>query len=39
LHANVARANPASIRVLEKNGFELVREQSYGFAFVLRQQT
>jgi RimJ/RimL family protein N-acetyltransferase len=36
LHANVARANPASIRVLEKNGFELLREQADGFAFVLR---
>ena len=35
LHANVARGNQGSVRVLEKNGFRLLREQPDGFAFVL----
>jgi RimJ/RimL family protein N-acetyltransferase len=35
LHANVARDNPGSIRVLEKNGFRRLREEPGGFAFVL----
>lgn len=35
LHANVAHGNPASRRVLEKNGFRQVREDPDGLAFEL----
>ena len=35
LHANVATGNPASVTVLRRNGFRLVREEPTGFAFEL----
>jgi RimJ/RimL family protein N-acetyltransferase len=36
LHATVAHGNAASVRVLEKNGFRLLREQPQSLLFELR---
>src|SRR3954453_19579914 len=35
LHAQVAKANPGSMRVLEKNGFRRVGERTDGFVYEL----